>query len=83
MTPQAEATFINILLVTPNEGLSDQHMAEMTTSGILARRFGLNESGLMASGKDVVRVIEITKLVEPFHFSLRLFLQLFLLDKSL
>jgi hypothetical protein len=54
----------NILLITPNEGLSDQHIAEMAASGIPARRFDLNESGLMALGKDVVRVIEITKLVE-------------------
>jgi len=31
----------NILLITPNEGLSDQHMAEMAASGIPARRFDL------------------------------------------
>ena len=54
----------NILLITPNEGLSDQHMAEMSASDILAWRFDLNESGLMTTGKDAVRVIEITKLVE-------------------
>jgi hypothetical protein len=54
----------NILLITPNEGLSEQHMAEMTASDIPARRFDLNESGLFITGKDVVRVIEITKLVE-------------------
>ena len=54
----------NILLITPNEGLSDQHLSEMAASGIASRRFDLNESGLMITGKDVVRVIEITKLVE-------------------
>jgi hypothetical protein len=54
----------NILLITPNEGLSEQHMAEMAASGIPCRRFDLNESGLMTAGKDAVRVIEITKLVE-------------------
>ncbi|MBW1776105.1 MAG: DEAD/DEAH box helicase family protein, partial [Deltaproteobacteria bacterium] len=54
----------NILLITPNEGLSEQHMAELTASGIPCRRFDMNESGLMSVGKDVVRVIEITKLVE-------------------
>ena len=54
----------NILLITPNEGLSEQHMAEMAASDIPCRRFDLNESGLMLTGKDVVRVIEITKLVE-------------------
>jgi hypothetical protein len=54
----------NILLITPNEGLSDQHMTEMAASDIPARRFDLNESGLMMAEKDAVRVIEITKLVE-------------------
>jgi len=54
----------NILLITPKEGLSEQHMAEMTASDIPCRRFDLNESGLMMAGKDAVRVIEITKLVE-------------------
>ncbi len=54
----------NVLLITPNEGLSEQHMAEMSASDIPCRRFDLNESGLMIAGKDAVRVIEITKLVE-------------------
>ncbi len=54
----------NILLITPNEGLSEQHIEEMTASNIPCRRFDLNESGLMMAGKDAVRVIEITKLVE-------------------
>jgi len=54
----------NILLITPNEGLSEQHMTEMTASDIPCRRFDLNESGLGLAEKDVVRVIEITKLVE-------------------
>jgi len=54
----------NILLITPNEGLSEQHMEEMTASDIPCRRFDLSESGLMMAGKDPVRVIEITKLVE-------------------
>ena len=53
----------NILLITPNEGLSEQHMAEMTASNISCRRFDLNESSLGLAEKDVVRVIEITKLV--------------------
>ncbi len=54
----------NILLITPNEGLSEQHIAEMTVSNIPCRRFDLNGSGTMLAGKDAVRVIEITKLVE-------------------
>ena len=53
----------NILLITPNEGLSEQHLAELAASGIPARHFGVNDSGLWA-GRDVVQVIEITKLVE-------------------
>ena len=53
----------NILLITPNEGLSKQHIEEMTASNIPCRRFDLNESGLGMSEPDTVRVIEITKLV--------------------
>ena len=54
----------NVLLITPNEGLSEQHLEEMTASDIPCRRFDLDESGLMMDSNDVVRVIEITKLVE-------------------
>ena len=54
----------SILLVTPNEGLSEQHLAEMTLSGIPCRRFDLHETGLHVDAGDVVRVIEITKLTE-------------------
>jgi len=54
----------NILLITPNEGLSEQHIEEMTASSIPCRRFDLNESGLGMAERDAVRVIEITKLVE-------------------
>jgi len=54
----------NVLLITPNEGLTEQHMAEMTASSIPCGRFDLNESGLWAAEKNVARVIEITKLVE-------------------
>jgi hypothetical protein len=54
----------NILLVTPNEGLSEQHLTELAASGIPARRFDLNHSGLFTGGRNAVQVIEITKLVE-------------------
>ena len=54
----------NILLITPNEGLSEQHLAELTASGIPARRFDLNAGNLWSGSRDVVQVIEITKLVE-------------------
>lgn len=52
----------NIILITPNEGLSAQHMAEMTASGIPSARFG--DTGLLAGHSRTVRVTEITKLVE-------------------
>ena len=54
----------NILLVTPNEGLSQQHIENMQASGIPCERFSLNDSGFEVVKKNVVRVIEITKLVE-------------------
>ena len=37
----------NILLITPNEGLSAQHIEEMQHSGIPTARFDLNESGML------------------------------------
>ena len=52
----------NILLVTPNEGLSRQHLEELAASGIPAKRFDLNQSGLLLAEPDTIRVLEITKL---------------------
>jgi hypothetical protein len=52
----------NILLITPNEGLSQQHIDELQASNISAVRFDLNESGLLMN-KGGVKVTEITKLV--------------------
>lgn len=49
----------NILLVTPNEALSAQHMEELEQSGIPCARVGT--SNLMADDNPV-RVIEITKI---------------------
>jgi hypothetical protein len=54
----------NVLLITPNEGLTDQHLEEMRMSGIPCERFSAEESGLGFAQQDVVRVIEITKLKE-------------------
>lgn len=54
----------NILLITPKEDLSEQHIMEMNASNIPCRRFDLNNSGLMAINPNTVQVIEITKLVE-------------------
>jgi hypothetical protein len=54
----------NILLITPKDELTDQHMAEMEASSIRCERFSLEESGLRMADRNVVRVIEITKLVQ-------------------
>jgi len=53
----------NILLITPNEGLSEQHLRELELSGIPARHFDLNQSSLLRKPNEV-QVLEITKLVE-------------------
>ena len=53
----------NILLITPNEGLTQQHLEEMQASGVPATRFDLNENDLFQNAQNVVKVTEITKLV--------------------
>jgi hypothetical protein len=53
----------NILLITPNEGLSEQHLRELELSGIPARRFELNQSSFLRMASEI-QVLEITKLVE-------------------
>ena len=52
----------NVLLITPSEDLSRQHLDELQASSIPARRFDLNESSLFESDDNMVRVTEITKL---------------------
>ena len=54
----------NILLITPYEGLSQQHLEELEASNIPATRFDVNEVGNLFGQPGVVRVTEITKLVE-------------------
>lgn len=51
-----------VLLITPNEGLSKQHLEEFAKSDIRANSFSKNTPG-MFSGKEV-EVLEITKLSE-------------------
>ena len=51
----------NIILITPNEGLTDQHLTEMAESNIPCRRFALEGDELTAP--HTVHVTEITKLV--------------------
>ena len=53
----------NILLVTPNERLSQQHIEELLASNIPAARFDLDEHGSLFTATGTVRVTEITKLV--------------------
>ncbi len=52
----------NILLITPNSGLSEQHLAEFAKSGIPAQRF--RGSGGVGLDRETVQVLEITKLTE-------------------
>ena len=54
----------NVLLITPNEGLSQQHLEDLRASNIPAARFDLNETGSLLSQSGTVRVTEITKLVD-------------------
>ncbi len=53
----------NILLITPNEGLTEQHLTELERSGIPAQRFDLHRNGFLGADSNLVQVIEITKLV--------------------
>lgn len=54
----------NILLVTPNSGLSRQHMAEMEKSGIPCQYFNADTVDFFSGDPHNIKVIEITKLVE-------------------
>jgi hypothetical protein len=54
--------FNKYILITPNEGLTDQHLEEFELSGIPAERYRKNNGGLL--NKAVIEVIEITKLRE-------------------
>ncbi|MGQ9561883.1 MAG: DEAD/DEAH box helicase family protein, partial [Candidatus Oleimicrobiaceae bacterium] len=61
---QGKARHESVLLVTPNEGLSRQHLDELRKSGIAARHYGeAGSTGLFDSGSPLT-VIEITKLTE-------------------
>lgn len=54
--------FDNILLITPGEGLSDQHLVELNDSGLDAGRFDRSATGGLFGPR--VQVIEIHKLAE-------------------
>ena len=53
----------HIVLVTPNEGLSEQHLRELENSEIRCERFKV-EGNRLAYIPNAMQVIEITKLVE-------------------
>lgn len=61
---QGKAHHQNVLLVTPNEGLSRQHLDELRKSGITAKHYG--EAGITSlfDSDSPLTVIEITKLTE-------------------
>jgi len=54
----------NILLVTPNEGLSEQHIEALRESSIPCHHFNADTIELQGVGENPVKVIEIHKLVE-------------------
>ena len=53
----------HVVLITPNDGLSEQHLRELTNSNIRCERFNV-EGNRLTSPRDTMQVIEITKLVE-------------------
>jgi superfamily II DNA or RNA helicase len=53
----------HVVLITPNEGLSEQHLRELANSDIRCERFNV-EGNRLASTRNAVQIIEITKLVE-------------------
>lgn len=52
----------NIILITPNEGMSRQHYEELTASGIEAKLYSGSEESLKTKPGEIL-IIEITKLV--------------------
>jgi len=61
---QGKAHHQNLLLVTPNEGLSRQHLDELHKSGISAKHYGEAGSTNLFDSSSPLTVIEITKLTE-------------------
>jgi hypothetical protein len=53
----------NILLITPNEGLSQQHYEELKKSGIKAKLYTGSEESLKTQAGEIL-IIEITKLTK-------------------
>ena len=53
----------HIILITPNEGLSEQHLRELENSDIQCEHFNI-EGNRFSNNHNAMQVIEITKLVE-------------------
>ena len=53
----------HVVLITPNEGLSEQHLGELDNSAIGRERFNV-EGNRLARAHNAMQVIEMTKLVE-------------------
>ena len=53
-----------ILILTPNEGLSNQHIQELKASGFYAELFNKQGQGGLFGGKQTVEVIDINKLAD-------------------
>ena len=53
----------HIVLITPNEGLSEQHIRELANSDVQCERFNI-EGNRSSNNHNALQVIEITKLVE-------------------
>ncbi len=58
-----KAAIDNIVLITPSEGLSEQHLRELANSDIRSNRFNV-EGNRLSRFHNAVQVIEITKLVD-------------------
>jgi len=54
----------HVVLITPNEGLSEQHIRELSYSDIRRERFNVEGNQHLSSSRNAMQVIEITKLVE-------------------
>jgi len=54
----------NIILITPNEGLSKQHFDELEKSGVPCRLYGGSLSSFGVTSEREILVIEMTKFVE-------------------
>lgn len=53
-----------IIILTPNEGLSSQHIAELISSGFYAELFSKQSRGGIFGGSQVISVIDINKLAD-------------------